>query len=77
MRILLVGVGTVGEAIARLAAARPWWSRWSSRTTTSPGPTPLQAVVGDAARFPVERIDARDRATPSRRWRGAIGLTWS
>ena len=24
MKVLLVGVGTVGEAIARLSAGRPW-----------------------------------------------------
>ena len=37
LKVLLVGAGTVGEAIAKLAAASRGWSGWCSPTTTSTG----------------------------------------
>ena len=62
MRILLVGVGTVGEAIARLCAKRDWCELMVLSDYDLDRATALQAVAGDPNRFPVERIDARDAA---------------
>ena len=53
MKVLLIGVGTVGEAIAKLSAAGRGWSGWCSRTTTSTGPGGSRRQVGDPARHPV------------------------
>ena len=62
LRILLVGVGTVGESIARLAAAHPWCETMVLADYDAARAEALQASLGDAERFPVEHIDARDRA---------------
>jgi saccharopine dehydrogenase-like NADP-dependent oxidoreductase len=62
MRILLVGVGTVGESIARLAAPRAWCESMVLADYDTARAEALQASLGDAERFPVEHIDARDRA---------------
>ncbi len=35
LKVLLVGAGTVGEAIAKIAKGKPWLERWCSPTTTS------------------------------------------
>ncbi len=60
MRVLLVGVGTVGEAIARMSAQRDWCEAMVLADYDLSRPTALQRELGDAARFPVEQIDARD-----------------
>ena len=60
MRVLLVGVGTVGEAIARMARDRDWCEAMVLADYDIDRATALQRELGDAARFPVERIDARD-----------------
>jgi saccharopine dehydrogenase (NAD+, L-lysine-forming) len=60
MRVLLVGVGTVGEAIARMSAQRDWCEAMVLADYDRSRPTALQRELGDAARFPVEQIDARD-----------------
>jgi saccharopine dehydrogenase (NAD+, L-lysine-forming) len=60
MRVLLVGVGTVGEAIARMASQREWCEEMVLADYDLDRATILQAELGDAERFPVERIDARD-----------------
>ena len=62
MRILLVGVGTVGESIARLAATHPWCESMVTADYDTARAEALQASLGDASRFPVEHIDAGDRA---------------
>jgi saccharopine dehydrogenase-like NADP-dependent oxidoreductase len=64
MRVLLVGVGTVGEAIARMAADRDWCEAMVLTDYDLDRAKALQAQLGDgdAARFPAERIDARDSA---------------
>ncbi len=62
MRVLLVGVGTVGEAIARMCAQREWCELMVLADYDLDRVTALQATVGDADRFPGERIDARDAA---------------
>ena len=60
MRVLLVGVGTVGEAIARMCAQREWCELMVLADYDSDRVTALQATLGDANRFSAERIDARD-----------------
>ena len=63
MRILLVGVGTVGEAIARMGAQRDWCELMVLADYDLDRATALQAQVGSPDRFRVERIDARDSAS--------------
>ena len=60
MQVLLIGVGTVGEAIAREAAGREWCEQLVLADYDLSRPTAMQSELGDASRFPVERIDARD-----------------
>jgi saccharopine dehydrogenase-like NADP-dependent oxidoreductase len=60
MRVLLVGVGTVGEAIARMCAQRDWCELLVLADYDLGRARVLQTVLGDAGRFPVEQIDARD-----------------
>lgn len=60
MRILLVGVGTVGEAIARMCAQREWCETMVLADYDGGRASSLQAVLGNPDRFPVEQIDARD-----------------
>jgi saccharopine dehydrogenase (NAD+, L-lysine forming) len=62
MRILLVGVGTVGEAIARMCAQRDWCEALVLADYDVARASTLQAVLGGPERFPVEQIDARDAA---------------
>ena len=62
MRVLLVGVGTVGEAIARMCAQRDWCELLVLADYDLDRVTALQGTLGDAGRFPGERIDARDAA---------------
>jgi saccharopine dehydrogenase-like NADP-dependent oxidoreductase len=60
MRVLLVGVGTVGEAIARMARDREWCELMVLADYDVDRAAALQRELGDQARFRVERIDARD-----------------
>jgi saccharopine dehydrogenase (NAD+, L-lysine-forming) len=62
MRILLVGVGTVGEAIARMCAQRAWCETMVLADYDLARASALAAQLGDPGRFPVERIDAGDSA---------------
>ncbi len=61
-KILLVGVGGVGEAIAVVAKDRPWLAKMVLADYNVERAKEIQAKLGDAAKFPVERIDASDRA---------------
>ena len=62
MKVLLVGVGTVGEAIARLSAGRPWLERMVLADYRLERAQLVQAIVGDAASHPAVQVDASDRA---------------
>ena len=62
MRVLLVGVGTVGEAIARMASQRDWCEQMVLADYDVDRAGALQRELGDADRFPAERIDAGDSA---------------
>ncbi|MEP6681114.1 MAG: saccharopine dehydrogenase C-terminal domain-containing protein [Chloroflexota bacterium] len=61
MRVLLIGVGTVGEAIARLAADRDWCEQLVLADYDTERATALADSLGGGDRFPVERVDARDQ----------------
>ena len=75
MRVLLVGVGTVGEAIARMCVgARLVRADGARRLRPRPGDRAPRAL-GDASRFPGERIDA-GTPRPWPRWPGGTGSTW-
>lgn len=59
MRVLLVGVGGVGEAIAALAKPREWMKLMVLADYNIKRAEEVQKKLGsDAARFPVETIDA-------------------
>jgi saccharopine dehydrogenase (NAD+, L-lysine-forming) len=60
MRVLLVGVGTVGAAIARMCADRAWCERMVLADHDVERASALAHELGDSARFPAEQIDARD-----------------
>lgn len=58
MKILLVGTGGVGEAIARIAKDRPWVEQVVLTDYNRERLKEVQAKLGDAKRFPIEWIDA-------------------
>jgi saccharopine dehydrogenase-like NADP-dependent oxidoreductase len=58
MRILLIGVGTVGEAIARLAADRDWCEAMVLADVDAARAGALAQTLGDEARFPAISLDA-------------------
>lgn len=59
MKVLLVGVGGVGEAIAALAKPQPWLEQMVLCDYNKARAEEVQKKLGgDAARFPVEFIDA-------------------
>ena len=62
MRVLLVGVGTVGEAIARMSAQREWCEAMVLADYDLDRATALAAQIGGGDRFPVEQIDAGNSA---------------
>jgi saccharopine dehydrogenase-like NADP-dependent oxidoreductase len=60
MKVLLVGVGTVGEAIARLAAGRPWLEQMVLADDDLERAREIADSIGDAASHPVAQIDGSD-----------------
>jgi saccharopine dehydrogenase (NAD+, L-lysine-forming) len=60
MRVLLVGVGTVGAAIARMSVDRAWCELMVLADHDLERASGLATELGDSARFPAEQIDARD-----------------
>ncbi|MEO8247695.1 MAG: saccharopine dehydrogenase NADP-binding domain-containing protein, partial [Chloroflexota bacterium] len=58
MRILLIGVGTVGEAIARLAADRDWCEAMVLADVDASRADVLARKLGDPERFPAISLDA-------------------
>jgi saccharopine dehydrogenase-like NADP-dependent oxidoreductase len=60
MRVLLVGVGTVGEAIARLSAERDWCEAMVLADYDESRARILADSLGGAPRFTAVQIDARD-----------------
>ncbi|MFI5054307.1 MAG: saccharopine dehydrogenase family protein [Acidimicrobiia bacterium] len=62
MKVLLIGLGTVGEAIAVISRGRPWLEKLVLADYDIDRARRVQARVGDEASHPVERIDAADRS---------------
>jgi saccharopine dehydrogenase-like NADP-dependent oxidoreductase len=58
MKVLLVGVGGVGEAIAAIARERPWLEQLVLCDYNIKRADEVQKKLGDPARFPAEFIDA-------------------
>lgn len=58
MKVLLVGVGGVGEAIAQMAKRRAWVEQMVLCDYNVKRAEEVQAKLGDTTRFPVEFIDA-------------------
>lgn len=61
MKILLVGVGGVGEAIAAIAKPYAWMEKMVLADYNKARVEEVQKKLGDAARFPVEFIDASNQ----------------
>jgi saccharopine dehydrogenase (NAD+, L-lysine-forming) len=61
MRVLLVGVGGVGEAIAVVAKSRPWLESMVLADYNLERAREVQAKLGEPERYPIEKVDARDR----------------
>jgi len=61
MRVLLVGVGGVGEAIASLARPHAWMEQMVLADYNLERAREVQAKLKETARFPVEFVDANDR----------------
>jgi saccharopine dehydrogenase-like NADP-dependent oxidoreductase len=62
MKVLLVGVGGVGEAIAMIARSKDWVGQVVLSDYNVERAKEVQAKLGDSQRFPVEFIDAGDQA---------------
>lgn len=62
MRVLLVGVGGVGEAIAAIAKSREWVQLMVLADYNIRRAEEVQKKLGDNVRFPVESIDAGKQA---------------
>jgi saccharopine dehydrogenase (NAD+, L-lysine-forming) len=58
MKVLLVGVGGVGEAIAAIAKPRSWMEQIVLADYNLDRAKEVQKKLGDANRFPVEFVDA-------------------
>ncbi len=61
MRVLLVGVGGVGEAIAAISRPRPWMELVVLADYNKKRALEVQTKMGDKKRFPVEFVDAGKR----------------
>jgi saccharopine dehydrogenase-like NADP-dependent oxidoreductase len=61
MKVLLVGVGGVGESIAVMAKERPWITKMVLTDYNLKRAKEVQKKIGDKKRFPVEFIDASKR----------------
>jgi saccharopine dehydrogenase-like NADP-dependent oxidoreductase len=62
MKVLLVGVGTVGEAIARLSAGKPWLEQMVLAGRDLDHMHEVADSIGVASSHPVEALDASDEA---------------
>lgn len=60
MKVLLVGVGGVGEAISVMANTRPWLEKMVLADYDLDRALAIQSKLGDPNKFPVEQLDAGD-----------------
>ena len=60
MKILLVGLGTVGEAIARLSAGKPWLEQMVLADHDLDRAREIAGEIGDDSSHPTAYIDASD-----------------
>lgn len=60
VQALLIGVGGVGEAIARMVLERPFVTRMVLADYNLARAVEVQTKLGDAARFPAEHVDAHN-----------------
>lgn len=60
MKVLLIGTGGVGEAIAVVAKERPWLETMVLADYDLQRAKKVQNKLGVSGKFPVEKIDARD-----------------
>jgi saccharopine dehydrogenase-like NADP-dependent oxidoreductase len=62
LKVLLVGAGTVGEAIAKVAKGKPWLERMVLADYNLDRAREVQGMLGDGAdsTFPIARVDASD-----------------
>jgi saccharopine dehydrogenase (NAD+, L-lysine forming) len=65
LKVLLVGAGTVGEAIAKIARGKPWLESMVLADYNVGRAREVQAMLGDGAAdtFPAEFVDAGDVAS--------------
>lgn len=63
MKVLLVGVGGVGEAIAAIAKPRKWMEQMVLADFSVKRAEEVQKKLGDPQRFPVEFIDASNQGS--------------
>jgi saccharopine dehydrogenase-like NADP-dependent oxidoreductase len=61
MKVLLVGVGGVGEAIAVIARKRPWLEQMVLADYNLKRAEEVAAKLGDATRFPAAQLDASNK----------------
>ena len=74
MKVLLVGVGGVGEALAVLAKDKAWIEQLVLCDYNVDRAKEVQAKIGDPARMPVEFIDAGNK---SRSWPWPVSTRWT
>lgn len=60
MKVLLIGAGGVGEAIAMVGHDRPWLEKLVISDYNLERAHTVQGRLGNAEKFPVEQVDARD-----------------
>lgn len=61
MRVLLVGVGGVGEAIALISKRRPWLAQMVLADNNPVRLREVQDKLANPIKFPIEPLDARDK----------------
>ena len=62
MKVLLVGLGTVGEAVARLSVGRPWLEQMVLADHDLDRARQIAAEIGDSTSHPSALVDASDTA---------------
>ena len=61
MKVLLIGVGGVGEAIAVVAKDRPWLEKMVLADYNLKRAKEVRRKLGQPRKFPVEQVDAGDK----------------